>query len=197
MPDCSPITNVGDKRYRASTQCRTCSLSPVMPDSCNRASKVFSLFPVKMDSRLKLAGMTGRAAGRMEEGGGKDGRGRREGRKGEAGGTEGATRMTGEAGLSLCHARRFLSGIQGLFSFPGEDGFPLETCGNDRRGTCGNNRRGDSGKDREGDGQDGRRQEGRRRRAGQGKLRLGPTASGTNGHRLSRVLTPWERLAIS
>ena len=75
-------------------------LSPVMPDGCNRASSVFSShslstpcharppgFPLKMDSRLKLAGMTGgetagwtegttgwteEATGRTEEGGGKD-----------------------------------------------------------------------------------------------------------------------------
>ena len=82
-------------------------LSPVMPDGCNRASRVFSShslstpcharppgFPLKMDSRLKLAGRTGggtagwtegttgwtegttgrteEATGRTEEGGGKD-----------------------------------------------------------------------------------------------------------------------------
>ena len=34
---------------------------------------------------------------------------------------------------SSCHARRVLSGIQSLF-FPGEDGFPLKTCGNDKGG---------------------------------------------------------------
>ena len=43
MPDGSPITNVGDKRYRASTQSRTRNLSPVMPDGCYRASRIFSL----------------------------------------------------------------------------------------------------------------------------------------------------------
>ena len=50
--------------------------------------------------------------------------------------------------VSFCHARRFLSGIQCLFSSPSsgtpwharppwissEDGFPLKTCGNDRKG---------------------------------------------------------------
>ena len=34
---------------------------------------------------------------------------------------------------SSCHARRVLSGIQNLFSFPGEDGFPLKTGGNDKK----------------------------------------------------------------
>ena len=38
---------------------------------------------------------------------------------------------------SSCHARRVLSGIQGLFSSPGEDGFPLKTGGKDKREEAG------------------------------------------------------------
>ncbi len=71
-----------------------------LPLSCPPAGighpQSFLLFPLKMDSRLKPAG------------------------------------MTREGGLSLCHARRLLSGIQRRFSFPNEDGFPLTTCGNDK-----------------------------------------------------------------
>ena len=115
-----------------------------------------------MDSRLKMSGMTeGGDGGKNKGGGGKDRRGDGgQDRREEAG-------RTGGTAASLCHARRFpdnqcrgqaLSGIQSLFSFLGEDGFPIKNVGNDRGGDGGKNK-GGGGKDRRGDGGQDRREE--------------------------------------
>ena len=58
----------------------------VMPDGFNRASRVLSLLPVKMDSRLKLAGMTREeTAGRTEGAAERTGRGDGHDKRGTSG----------------------------------------------------------------------------------------------------------------
>ena len=118
MPDGSPITNVGDKRYRASTQSRTRNLSLSCPTVVIGHPESFLFLPApldssRMDSRLKLAGMTGRGTcGQDGRGGGQDGRDGGQDRKEVAGRTEGvAFRGRGDG-------RRFVAQDS-----MGEDGF--------------------------------------------------------------------------